>query len=582
MSFRKHIIIKSFLPDGLSAFFIFMYTSITLQISVDFVFKTAILLAAIFCIFQFTVALLSDMIVYKGISERMKYFETKETTIEERTELLEELHHLPFITAIMTFIYFIIGEIIVAGFFIVKFNFNVNIIIVVFMQFTCASFLASLFGDSYCRKICNEYAVKIVAAGVDKNYVEEKNYFGNAILTEIILFVILPLIFTTIIACAILIAGYSPIHQSVYWEPEKLQINRMFWTCILNIIVECAFIVFFYVKIYKVNYKMSLTLKAMLDTDIDKFEFLECDLSNEQSYSNYMINQLIEHFKNLLTTTTEIGNNINNFGNTLTKISNETETTSVEQSTGTKEIVATMVDVSQLSHDIEDQIQEVSDFAQETFDKVTAGSDLLNQNLEMINQIAASNEETIFGIKDLNSKINRIWEITNMINSIADQTKIIAFNAELEATSVKNENRNFKNVSSEIRRLANSTMDSTKEIKDKINEIQASSNELIKDSQSSTKLIRQGTNLASFLEERFSNIKKSAQQNALSSSEIKYLINQQNTSFDQIVKTLQQINFSIQDFSVSTKNIIDTTTELQTNAEILKNLTSSKDEDYEN
>ena len=577
MSFRKRIIVKSFLPDALSSIFIFMYTSITLQISKQYVFKTGIMLFALFCILQFTVALFTDILVYKGISERIHFFETKETTTEERTELLEELHHLPFITAVMTFTYFIIGAIIVAIFFTIKFQFNTNILILILMQFSFASFMASLFGDSYCRKICNEYASRIVAAGVDKDYVEEKNFFGNSLLTEIILFVILPLIFTTIISCAILIAGYTPIHESAFWESKDIQINRMLWTCILNIIVECALIVFFYFKIYKVNVKMNQTLKTILNTDIDRIKLLECDLSNEQSYSNYVINQLITHFKNILTTTTDIGDNINNIGNSLTKISNETETTSVEQSTGTKEIVATMVDLTQLSHDIEDQIQEVSYFAQETFDKVTEGSVLLNQNLDKIGQIAASNEETIFGIKDLNSKINRIWEITNMINSIADQTKIIAFNAELEATNVKNESRNFKNVSSEIRRLANSTMDSTKEIKDKINEIQASSNELIKASQSSTKLIKQGTNLATFLGETFSNIKKSAQQNALSSSEIKHLINQQNTSFDQIVKTLQQINLSIQDFSVSTKNIIDTTFGLQMNAEILKSLTSGKE-----
>lgn len=581
MTFRRQLIIKSFLPDAMSALLIFMYTAITLQLSVEAILKTGLVIFIIFLLFQFSVAIVTDMAVYKGISERMHFFLTKETTIEERTELLEEIHHLPFITAIMTFLYFFAGEIIVLSFFILKFKFSISMIIIISMQFACAAFMAALFGDNYCRKICNEYAVKIVSAGVDKDYVKEKKYFGNPILIELLLFVILPLLFTTIISCAILIFGYFPLSKPALWQPAKIQIDRMFWTSILNIIIECTLIIFFYLRIYKVNSKMTKTLDSILNAEIDKFQLLESDLSNEHSYSNYLLNQLIEHFKNILTKTTKIGNELNNLGNLLATVSNESETTTVEQSKGTKEILTTMVKLSELSKEIESQIEEVSDFAGSTFDKVSEGIKLLNKNIEKINQISFSNKENVTAIKELNSKISKIWEVTNMINVIADQTKIVAFNAELEANNIKDEKRNFKNLSSEIRKLANSTIDSTTIIKNKISEFQNYSNSIINDSQKSIKEINQGANLTDSIEERFSTIKNSSKENALSASEIKNLINQENLAFNQIVKTLEQINFSILDFSVSTKNIIDTTYQLQENAEVLKKLTENKENDYE-
>ena len=72
--------------------------------------------------------------------------------------------------------------------------------------------------------------------------------------------------------------------------------------------------------------------------------------------------------------------------------------------------------------------------------------------------------ETISGIKMLGEKIESIWDIVNIINGIADQTKIIAFNAELEASAAGEAGKNFQIVATEIRRLADSTVSSTNEI----------------------------------------------------------------------------------------------------------------------
>ncbi len=62
----------------------------------------------------------------------------------------------------------------------------------------------------------------------------------------------------------------------------------------------------------------------------------------------------------------------------------------------------------------------------------------------------------------------------DLINTVADQTKLIAFNAALEASSAGESGKRFSVVASEIRRLADSVTDSTHEIEDRIQEIQDS------------------------------------------------------------------------------------------------------------
>ena len=68
--------------------------------------------------------------------------------------------------------------------------------------------------------------------------------------------------------------------------------------------------------------------------------------------------------------------------------------------------------------------------------------------------------------------MNGIWDIVGIINNVADQTKIIAFNAELEASSSGEAGKNFHIVATEIRRLSDTILDSIKEIKIVIDEIQ--------------------------------------------------------------------------------------------------------------
>ncbi|HPA72045.1 MAG TPA: methyl-accepting chemotaxis protein, partial [Spirochaetota bacterium] len=138
-------------------------------------------------------------------------------------------------------------------------------------------------------------------------------------------------------------------------------------------------------------------------------------------------------------------------------------------------------------------------------------------------------------------------------NGIADQTKIIAFNAELEASAAGDAGKNFRIVAGEVRRLADSTVSSTAQIKGKINEIQKSSDSLILASEKGTERIREGVDLSSRLREVFGDILNSAEISASSSEQIVSSVNQQVSAFEQILITLKQISAGIDDFASSTK-----------------------------
>ncbi len=235
--------------------------------------------------------------------------------------------------------------------------------------------------------------------------------------------------------------------------------------------------------------------------------------------------------------------------------SKETAATAQDQSAAVKEIVATMEDNTALSEDISQKIKDVSGVASKTNSDVTEGVSYLEENVHQLHEIALANQTTIDGIKSLDEKIENIWDIVTLINSVADQAKIIAFNAELEASSAGEAGRNFHIVATEIRRLADGIIDGTKEIKEKINEIQQSSDSLILASESGTEKIKAGVENAKNLEERFGSIKNASEITASSAGDITTIIQQQALASEQILVTLKQIASGVENFTMATEHI---------------------------
>ncbi|MCR5763525.1 MAG: hypothetical protein K6G00_09115 [Treponema sp.] len=233
----------------------------------------------------------------------------------------------------------------------------------------------------------------------------------------------------------------------------------------------------------------------------------------------------------------------------------ENAATSQDQSAAVKEIVATMEDNNSLSESIAIKIKDVSDVAKNTNENVKHGLFYLEDNVRRLHDIAFANQSTIDEIKRLGEKIDNIWDIVTLINSVADQAKIIAFNAELEASSAGETGKNFHIVASEIRRLADGIIDGTKEIKDKINEIQQSSDSLIIASESGTERINEGCSNAKILEKRFASIKNASEITAGSAGDIRDIIQQQVMASEQILITLRQISDGVENFTSATENI---------------------------
>ena len=261
----------------------------------------------------------------------------------------------------------------------------------------------------------------------------------------------------------------------------------------------------------------------------------------------------------------------------LSKIANDTKESANSQSGRTKGINSGMDDNKRMSGEIDRLANDVAASAQETEQDMDASiKDIMEKTILNMQDIGKSNESTLESIRELGQKVASIWEIVNMINSIAEQTKIIAFNTELESATQNGEEKSFLNVALETRRLANSIADSTKEIKDYIRQIEATEAQLLEYSDSNTDEINRGLELSKSIGESFGGIKELSKQNTAATREIKDMVQNQAVAFIQIQRTLSQIGEGIENFTASAASLVTASGELNASATKLSTTGSAR------
>jgi len=232
--------------------------------------------------------------------------------------------------------------------------------------------------------------------------------------------------------------------------------------------------------------------------------------------------------------------------------SKEITTTANEQSASVSEIVSTMESCKNLSEQIAFKTTEVANLAKETQDLSSKGAELREANQDMMEEIRLQNQKIISEIRNLSDMIVRISEAIRIIDGIADQTKLIAFNASLEASSSGEAGARFSVVASEIRRFADNVVESTREIKQKIEEVQGASQTLIAEANNGSRQIEIGYERMSEQKIVFEHIVENSQNVATSSQQISNLSKQQELASSQIFTALKEISAGVKQFVIAT------------------------------
>jgi methyl-accepting chemotaxis protein len=262
---------------------------------------------------------------------------------------------------------------------------------------------------------------------------------------------------------------------------------------------------------------------------------------NYKRYQEY-INTLGESLENLVT---KINDSVHAVSSASAQISSSTE----EMAAGAQEQSAQASEVATATEQMTTTIFETTknaDSAAQAAKKsgviAKEGGDVVYETIEGIVRISEVVKKSADTVQTLGQNSDKIGEIVQVIDDIADQTNLLALNAAIEAARAGEQGRGFAVVADEVRKLAERTTKATKEIATMIKEIQKDTTEAVDSMQEGTKEVEKGKVLAHKAGESLKQIISGTEQVVDMVSQVASASQEQSSAVEQISKNIESIS----------------------------------------
>jgi methyl-accepting chemotaxis protein len=283
---------------------------------------------------------------------------------------------------------------------------------------------------------------------------------------------------------------------------------------------------------------------------------------------------MVEQLQNNIHSISGTSLTLNSSSTQISAAVNEQSSIAAEQSASLTQITATLEELSQSSSQIASNSSSVVDISSSALGLSQKGAETIGELKGKMDGILENNKANIKDIISLGQKSKEIGAVMGIINNIADQTKLIAFNAAIEASGAGESGKRFGVVAVEIRRLADNVMESTNEIHSKIEEIQQAINRLVVVAEKGSKGIEEGADLASKTITELGTLVQGAKSTNDEAKQISISTQQQMTATSQVLSALKEIQTGIHQSSISMKQTQTITSSLAETSKDLKRLMS--------
>lgn len=287
------------------------------------------------------------------------------------------------------------------------------------------------------------------------------------------------------------------------------------------------------------------------------------------------LNEHIERLREIIGMVSGVTEKIHSHSGAIAMTMDQQSGFATQLSSSVVEISSTMEEFSSTASQIALHSQGVVERADKTLDDTKNGAAEVENLTFKVNDISHNIQTNLSEIVELGRKSKEINKVMEIINNIANQTKLIAFNAALEAASAGEAGKRFGVVAVEIRRLADSVVESTTEIEGKITEILDSVNRLVMSSEKSSQLIQDGQEYASHTVVMLIESVDGVEETADAARQISLSTQQQQIASSQVVLALKEIE---QGVKFATDSILQSniaTGELAQMSEQLRNLVNT-------
>lgn len=362
------------------------------------------------------------------------------------------------------------------------------------------------------------------------------------------------------------------INQSEAFSPVSKLKNAMLIILILAVLAIIIVSAVIASSIAKPMIKMSKVAYEISKGDLN----VELPTVNRSDEIGDLMNSIGNMLQNIREQTKEIVNVANVLAAAVSQITvSLTQVTSgaAETSSAVSETTATVEEVKQTVYVSSEKTKNVSNGARQSLQISKAGDKATEETLEGMKGINSQMQAIAESIIALSEQSQNISELIESVDNISEQSSILAVNASIEAAKAGEQGKGFSIVAQEIRNLAEQSKQGTKQVRNILKDVQKAASNAVMTTEKGIKLVDMGMKQASEAGNAIRKLTENINISAQAALQIEASSQQQLIGMDQVAIAMDGINqASIQNVD-SMKQLEDAARNLQEMGHRLKALT---------
>lgn len=268
---------------------------------------------------------------------------------------------------------------------------------------------------------------------------------------------------------------------------------------------------------------------------------------DEVSDTARAFNAMLEHQQALIRHLTDTATQLAAASEEMSAISAQVSQAATAQGDQTSMVATAVHQMSVAVQEVARNAQATASNAADANKEARQGSELVQSNLTSIQGLSTSVEKAGEVIDTLHSQSDEISKVLGVIQSIAEQTNLLALNAAIEAARAGEAGRGFAVVADEVRSLASNTQKATESIRSMIDALQGGARSAVSAMQLSREQAQNSVSRAREAGEVLNHIALAIEGIADGNVQISAATEQQTAVANEISENISSLNDSIGD-----------------------------------
>lgn len=243
---------------------------------------------------------------------------------------------------------------------------------------------------------------------------------------------------------------------------------------------------------------------------------------------------------------------------------------STEQASSINQITVSLEEIEKSSSQTIEKAKNLGEVADRTRAKGEEGLIAVDESISGMKAVRDRVQTIAQTILELSNQTQQIGEITAVVTTLAQQSKMLALNASIEAAKAGEAGKGFAVVASEVKTLAEQSEQSTIQVQKILEDIRRATEKAVMATEEGTKGVDHGTSLVEKTGQIVASLRDVIHETTIASQQIEAAIRQEGVGIEQITAGMNEINQVTSSFVESVNQTNEAINNLAITAKSLK------------